>query len=96
MLFYDVRYFFKAPLKVGHDVPYTFGMIDHYPFHDNVRWDTWGRFAEKCTAYQPYIWTASNHEIEFAPEIDNTNLSNHTSIDVMYHTGHQAIIMPQL
>ncbi|KAL6503049.1 hypothetical protein OROHE_023951 [Orobanche hederae] len=27
MLFYDVGYSFKAPLKVGHDVPYTFGII---------------------------------------------------------------------
>ncbi|KAL6586269.1 hypothetical protein OROMI_001257 [Orobanche minor] len=53
----------------GHDVPYTFGIIDHYSFHDNVRWDAWGRFAKKCTAYQPWIWTATNHEIDFAPEI---------------------------
>ncbi|KAJ9147019.1 hypothetical protein P3X46_029225 [Hevea brasiliensis] len=43
---------------------------DHYPLHDNVRWDTWGRFVEKSTAYQPWIWTAGNHEIDFLPEID--------------------------
>ncbi|KAL6511184.1 hypothetical protein OROHE_020553 [Orobanche hederae] len=42
---------------------------DHYSFHDNVRWDAWGRFAETCTAYQSWIWTASNQEIDFAPEI---------------------------
>ncbi|KAL6576853.1 hypothetical protein OROMI_011129 [Orobanche minor] len=45
------------------------GRSDHYSFHDNVRWDAWGRFEETCTAYQSWIWTASNHEIDFAPEI---------------------------
>ncbi|XP_002534135.2 purple acid phosphatase 5 [Ricinus communis] len=43
---------------------------DDHPFHDSVRWDTWGRFTEKSTAYPPWIWTAGNHEIDFAPEID--------------------------
>ncbi|XP_057966152.1 purple acid phosphatase 2 [Malania oleifera] len=42
---------------------------DNYPNHDNVRWDSWGRFVERSTAYQPWIWTAGNHEIDFAPEI---------------------------
>ncbi|XP_077219965.1 purple acid phosphatase 2-like isoform X2 [Tasmannia lanceolata] len=42
---------------------------DDYPFHDNVKWDTWGRFVERSAAYQPWIWTAGNHEIDFAPEI---------------------------
>lgn len=42
---------------------------DNYPFHDNVRWDTWGRFLERSTAYQPWIWTAGNHELDFVPEI---------------------------
>ncbi|KAF9623133.1 hypothetical protein IFM89_037649 [Coptis chinensis] len=45
---------------------------DNYPFHDNVRWDTWGRFVERSTAYQPWIWTAGNHEIDFVPEIPFT------------------------
>ncbi|XP_031127284.1 purple acid phosphatase 2 [Ipomoea triloba] len=45
---------------------------DNYPNHDNVRWDTWGRFVERSTAYQPWIWTAGNHEIDFAPEIGET------------------------
>jgi hypothetical protein len=40
-----------------------------YPFHDNTRWDTWGRFIERVAAYQPWIWTAGNHEIDFAPEL---------------------------
>ncbi|KAJ4823874.1 prolyl aminopeptidase [Turnera subulata] len=42
---------------------------DAYPFHDNRRWDTWGRFIERSAAYQPWIWTAGNHEIDFLPEI---------------------------
>ncbi|GMI82562.1 purple acid phosphatase 12, PURPLE ACID PHOSPHATASE 12 [Hibiscus trionum] len=42
---------------------------DAYPFHDNMRWDTWGRFIERNAAYQPWIWTAGNHEIDFVPEI---------------------------
>lgn len=42
---------------------------DDYPFHDNRRWDTWGRLIEKSAAYQPWIWTAGNHEIDLDPEI---------------------------
>ncbi|PNY12404.1 purple acid phosphatase [Trifolium pratense] len=45
---------------------------DNFPNHDNVRWDTWGRFVERSTAYQPWIWTVGNHEIDFAPEINET------------------------
>ncbi|KAJ4716632.1 Purple acid phosphatase, partial [Melia azedarach] len=45
---------------------------DNYPNHDNVRWDTWGRFVERSVAYQPWIWTVGNHEIDFAPEIGET------------------------
>ncbi|KAG5008004.1 hypothetical protein GLYMA_09G229200v4 [Glycine max] len=45
---------------------------DNYPNHDNVRWDSWGRFTERSVAYQPWIWTAGNHEIDFAPEIGET------------------------
>ncbi|KAJ8423123.1 hypothetical protein Cgig2_027337 [Carnegiea gigantea] len=45
---------------------------DNYPNHDNTRWDTWGRFVERSTAYQPWIWTVGNHEIDFAPEIGET------------------------
>ncbi|XP_031489291.1 purple acid phosphatase 2-like [Nymphaea colorata] len=46
---------------------------DNYPFHDNVRWDTWGRFVERNAAYQPWIWTAGNHELDFVPELGETN-----------------------
>ncbi|XP_052191928.1 purple acid phosphatase 2-like [Diospyros lotus] len=57
----------KAVLFVG-DLSYA----DDYPFHDNVRWDTWGRFIERSAAFQPWIWTAGNHEIDFAPELGET------------------------
>ncbi|KAF9676059.1 hypothetical protein SADUNF_Sadunf09G0099100 [Salix dunnii] len=62
----------QAVLFVG-DLSYA----DNYPNHDNVRWDTWGRFVERSAAYQPWIWTAGNHEIDFAPEIGQ-NASSHT------------------
>ncbi|PWA35832.1 purple acid phosphatase [Artemisia annua] len=71
-------FWFTTPPEVGPDVPYTFGLIgdiayaDIYPDHDNTRWDLWGRFAERSTAYQPWIWTAGNHEIDFAPELGET------------------------
>ncbi|KAK4835967.1 hypothetical protein QYF36_016918 [Acer negundo] len=57
----------QAVLFVG-DLSYA----DNYPNHDNVRWDTWARFVERSVAYQPWIWTAGNHEIDFAPEIGET------------------------
>ncbi|WVZ91500.1 hypothetical protein U9M48_037663 [Paspalum notatum var. saurae] len=53
-----------AVLFVG-DLSYA----DKHPFHDNNRWDTWGRFAERSVAYQPWIWTTGNHEIDYAPEL---------------------------
>ncbi|XP_039036187.1 purple acid phosphatase 2-like isoform X2 [Hibiscus syriacus] len=57
----------QAVLFVG-DLSYA----DNHPNHDNVRWDTWARFVERSVAYQPWIWTAGNHEIDFAPEIGET------------------------
>ncbi|KAJ1402710.1 Purple acid phosphatase-like, N-terminal [Sesbania bispinosa] len=54
----------QAVLFVG-DLSYA----DDHPNHDNVRWDTWARFVERSVAYQPWIWTTGNHEIDFAPEI---------------------------
>lgn len=54
----------KALLFVG-DLSYA----DHYPLHDNRRWDSWGRFVERVAAYQPWILTAGNHEIDTVPEI---------------------------
>ncbi|KAD6794379.1 hypothetical protein E3N88_05275 [Mikania micrantha] len=57
----------EAVLFVG-DLSYA----DHYKFHDNSRWDTWGRFVERSTAYQPWIWTAGNHELDYEPNIGET------------------------
>ncbi|OIW05548.1 hypothetical protein TanjilG_23334 [Lupinus angustifolius] len=57
----------QAVLYVG-DLSYA----DNYPNHDNVRWDTWGRFTERVVAYQPWIWTTGNHELDFVPEIGET------------------------
>ncbi|XP_043696041.1 purple acid phosphatase-like isoform X2 [Telopea speciosissima] len=53
------------PLK-GQTVLYVgdFSYADNYPFHDNTRWDTWGRFIERSAAYQPWIWTVGNHEVD--------------------------------
>ncbi|KAF8410532.1 hypothetical protein HHK36_003063 [Tetracentron sinense] len=62
---------YESNLKKGQTVLFVgdLSYADDYPFHDNVRWDTWGRFVERSVAYQPWIWTAGNHEIDFAPEI---------------------------
>ncbi|CAI9103753.1 OLC1v1002294C2 [Oldenlandia corymbosa var. corymbosa] len=57
----------QAVLFVG-DLSYA----DNHPNHDNNRWDTWARFVERSVAYQPWIWTTGNHEIDFAPEIGET------------------------
>ncbi|XP_059434086.1 purple acid phosphatase-like [Corylus avellana] len=57
----------KTVLYVG-DLSYA----DRYPNQDNVRWDTWGRFIERSVAYQPWIWTAGNHELSFQPSIGET------------------------
>lgn len=54
----------QSVLFVG-DLSYA----DNYPFHDNRRWDTWGRFVERSAAHQPWIWTAGNHEIDYVPEV---------------------------
>lgn len=41
---------------------------DRYKYHDvGARWDSWGRLAERSAAYQPWIWVAGNHEIEYFP-----------------------------
>ncbi|RRT77993.1 hypothetical protein B296_00000300 [Ensete ventricosum] len=60
---------------------------DKYPNHDNVRWDTWGRFVERSTAYHPWIWTAGNHEIDFAPEIVSRTLTHTHRYHVPYRSS---------
>lgn len=59
----------QALLYLG-DLSYA----DNYPFHDNVRWDSWGRFIERSAAYQPWIWTVGNHEVDWAPELVTNHL----------------------
>ncbi|KAK9102067.1 hypothetical protein Sjap_019321 [Stephania japonica] len=41
-------------------------------YRDNgigIRWDSWGRFVERSTAYQPWIWSAGNHDIDYMPNL---------------------------
>ncbi|KAH8964065.1 hypothetical protein BDL97_04G044600 [Sphagnum fallax] len=59
----------KCLLYVG-DLSYA----DNYPFYYQVRWDTWSRLIESSAAYQPWIWTSGNHEIEFLPEVGETKI----------------------
>lgn len=42
---------------------------DRYICNNGTRWDSWGRFVERSVAYQPWIWTAGNHEIEYRPNL---------------------------
>lgn len=73
----------QAVLFVG-DLTYA----DNYPYHDNTRWDTWARFVERNLAYQPWIWTAGNHEIDFAPELVRIVLSDTLSAFLMFQWMH--------
>ncbi|KVI10706.1 Iron/zinc purple acid phosphatase-like C-terminal domain-containing protein, partial [Cynara cardunculus var. scolymus] len=65
----------ESVLYVG-DLSYA----DHYPFHDNRRWDSWGRFVERSVAYQPWIWTAGNHELDYVPSLVSNRKLNKTTI----------------
>ncbi|KMZ73447.1 Purple acid phosphatase [Zostera marina] len=58
----------QAVLFVG-DLSYA----DKCEYNDGNRWDSWGRLVENITAYQPWIWTAGNHEIEYQPELEETD-----------------------
>ncbi|RIA05783.1 hypothetical protein BRARA_K01047 [Brassica rapa] len=73
----------QAVLFLG-DLSYA----DLYKFHDNNRWDTWGRFVERSAAYQPWIWTAGNHEIDFVPDIGETEPFK--PFTNRYHTPYKA------
>ncbi|GJX02859.1 bifunctional purple acid phosphatase 26-like protein [Tanacetum coccineum] len=56
----------QTVLHVG-DLSYA----DQHKYYDvGLRWDTYARFVEKSTAYQPWLWTVGNHEIEYLPSID--------------------------
>ncbi|KAJ3679148.1 hypothetical protein LUZ60_017159 [Juncus effusus] len=54
----------QSVLFVG-DLSYA----DRYAHNDGIRWDSWARFVEVSCAYQPWIWTAGNHEIEYRPDL---------------------------
>ncbi|XP_059461223.1 bifunctional purple acid phosphatase 26-like isoform X2 [Corylus avellana] len=56
----------QTVLYVG-DLSYA----NRYEYNNNVgiRWDSWGRFIERSSAYQPWIWSAGNHEIEYMPRM---------------------------
>lgn len=57
----------QAVLFLG-DLSYA----DRYQYNDvGIRWDTWGRFVERSTAYQPWLWSAGNHEIDYMPYMVN-------------------------
>lgn len=49
--------------------PGDLSYADDHPNHDQRKWDSWGRFVEPCAAYQPFIYAAGNHEIDFVPNI---------------------------
>ncbi|CAD5318805.1 unnamed protein product [Arabidopsis thaliana] len=57
----------QAMLFVG-DLSYA----DDHPNHDQRKWDSYGRFVEPSAAYQPWIWAAGNHEIDYAQSISET------------------------
>ncbi|OVA09857.1 Phosphoesterase domain [Macleaya cordata] len=55
----------QAVLFVG-DLSYA----DRYEYDDvGIRWDLWGRFVERSAAYQPWMWSVGNHEIEYMPKM---------------------------
>lgn len=58
---------------------------DEYPFHDNARWDTWGRFVERSVAYQPWIWTSGNHELDYEPKIVRETYALPFSSNLLVH-----------
>ncbi|XP_074591277.1 phosphoenolpyruvate phosphatase-like isoform X1 [Curcuma longa] len=47
---------------------------DNYKHNDGIRWDSWGCLVEKSAAYQPWIWTTGNHEIEYRPDLGETTM----------------------
>lgn len=60
-------------LKSGGETVLYVGDLSYSDEHDykdmGLRWDTWGRFAERSAAYQPWMWNVGNHEVEFLPEV---------------------------
>ncbi|CAN6868831.1 unnamed protein product [Brassica oleracea] len=81
----------QAVLFVG-DLSYA----DNHPNHDNNRWDSWGRFSERSTAYQPWIWTTGNHELDFAPEIVKLLAPSMEKINRLSHSRIGTVLLTEL
>ncbi|CAL5370063.1 unnamed protein product [Camellia sinensis] len=64
---------------------------DDHRNHDNTKWDTFGRFIEKSVAYQPWIWSAGNHEIDLASNLKSI-LSSHICTAIMYPTRRPRVL----
>ncbi|CAO2841147.1 unnamed protein product [Amaranthus hypochondriacus] len=58
----------QAVLFVG-DLSYADRYFDTTPTEVGLRWDTWGRLVESSAAYQPWIWTIGNHDLEYFPQL---------------------------
>ncbi|CAN6564071.1 unnamed protein product [Malus baccata var. baccata] len=56
------EFWFTTPPKVDPNSHYTFGII-------GLRWDTWARFVEQSTAYQSWMWSTGNHDIDYRPSM---------------------------
>ncbi|KAL6530645.1 hypothetical protein OROMI_028534 [Orobanche minor] len=67
---------------------------DNYPVHDSVRWDTGAGFVERGVAYQPWLWTAGNHELDYVPEIYSRliNLGFRPTV-IMPLSKHQTVLL---
>ncbi|XP_073526426.1 uncharacterized protein [Phyllobates terribilis] len=73
----------QAVLFVG-DLSYA----DDHPYHDQNRWDSWGRFVEKRAAYQAWIWCSGNHEMDNDPEIGEFDMFK--AYTARYHVPYKA------
>jgi len=66
----------QAVLFVG-DLAYA----DRYMYNDvGIRWDTWGRFVERSAAFQPWMWSVGNHEIEYMPYLVKCSVIHHGAL----------------
>lgn len=69
---------------------------DDYPFHDNNRWDTWGRFIERNAAYQPWIWSYGQQEImKLILLLNLVKLYPSSPLQTVfiYHTEHRIVLL---
>lgn len=65
---------------------------DRYEYDNiGIRWDSWGRFIERSAAYQPWIWSAGNHEIEFMPNIVSKGFNSAFSVLLFDHSSYHVV-----